>query len=77
MGILSFLINVYIWIVIIVSLLSFTRVDTTHPIVKFLFQITEPVFHFFRSRLPLTYQNIDFTPLVVVLLLSIINHLIA
>ena len=36
-------INLYIWIVIIASLLSFVRPDPYNPIVQVLYRLTEPV----------------------------------
>lgn len=73
---LSYLIDIYIWIVIIVSLLSWIRAEISHPVVRFLFQITEPVFNFLRSRFPLQYQSVDFAPLVVVILLTILKKIL-
>ncbi|WP_104696852.1 MULTISPECIES: YggT family protein [unclassified Helicobacter] len=74
--ILHYLINIYIWIVIIASLMTWFRVDYSHPIPRFLIQVTNPVFEFLRSKITLQYQGMDFAPLVVVLVLSIIDRML-
>lgn len=74
--VLHYLINIYIWIVIIASLITWFRVDYSHPIIRFLIQSTKPVFDFLNSKIPLQFQGIDFTPLVVVLVLSCIDKVL-
>ena len=53
------------WIIIIRSLLSWVNPDPWNPIVRFLYQVTEPVLRPIRRRLPVT--GIDFSPVVVIL----------
>ncbi len=73
---LHYLINIYLWIVIIASLLTWIKIDPQNPIVRFLFQITQPLFDWLKARLPLQYQGVDFAPLVVVIVLSLLDRLL-
>ena len=68
-------INIYIWIVIITSLLSFVRPDPYNPIVQILYRLTEPVFSFIRSKMPFVlFSGIDLSPLVVILGLQLVDN---
>jgi YggT family protein len=55
----------YLWIVVIRALLSWVNPDPWNPIVRFLYQATEPVLRPIRRRLPMS--GIDFSPMVVIL----------
>jgi len=69
-----------LWIMIVIfigkTILSFFNPDPYNPIVRFIDQATDPILNYFRSRLPLTYANIDMAPIVVLLLLYLLDHLI-
>jgi YggT family protein len=62
---LDYLLWAYLWIIIIRALLSWVNPDPGNPIVRFLYQVTEPVLRPIRRRLPMT--GIDFSPIVVIL----------
>lgn len=67
-------INIYIWIIIIASLLSFVRPDPNNPIVQILYRLTEPVLGFIRHKLPfVVFSGIDLSPLVVLLGLQFLD----
>ena len=67
-------INLYIWIIIIASLLSFVRPDPNNPIVQILYKLTEPVLGFIRHKLPfVVFSGIDLSPLVVLLGLQFLD----
>ena len=51
------------WIIVIRALLSWVNPDPWNPIVRFLYQVTEPVLRPIRQRLPAA--GIDFSPLVI------------
>ena len=62
---LEYVLWAYMWIIIIRSLLSWVNPDPWNPIVRFLYQVTEPVLRPIRRRLPMS--GIDFSPVVVIL----------
>ena len=68
-------INLYIWIVIIASLLSFVRPDPYNPIVQILNRLTQPALHFVRQKMPFViFSGIDLSPLVIILGLQLIDN---
>ncbi len=68
-GVLNIVLTIYMWIVIISALITWVNPDPYNPIVRFLFSVTEPVFATVRRLLPFRYMSIDFSPLIVVLLI--------
>ncbi len=82
-GILHNLVSIYIWVVIIASLLTWVRPDPNNPIVQILYRITEPAYALVRRYIPSVYNGVDLSPLVIiiglqiadVLLVSVINSI--
>jgi YggT family protein len=60
-----YVLEAYMWIVIIRALISWVNADPWNPIVRFLHQVTEPVLRPIRRMLPAT--PIDFSPVIVIL----------
>ena len=66
--ILDVLLSLYLWIVIIRALMSWVNPDPNNPIVRFLYQVTEPVFALVRRWFPWTAMGgIDFAPMIIML----------
>jgi YggT family protein len=65
-GILDWVLTIYMWLIIARALLSWVNPDPYNPVVRFLFNVTEPVLQALRRRLPLLFGGLDLTPLVVV-----------
>jgi YggT family protein len=63
---LDIVLNAYMWIIIIRALISWVNPDPSNPIVRFLYQVTEPVLRPIRRRLP-SFQGLDLSPLIVLL----------
>ncbi|MBF0452519.1 MAG: YggT family protein [Candidatus Magnetomorum sp.] len=55
------------------AILTFVNPDPYNPIVRFIYLSTEPSLHFFRSRLPMEYGEFDFTPLILLLVLYLLD----
>ena len=53
------------WIVIIRAVLSWVNPDPYNPIVRFINNVTEPVLYPIRTKLPVNYGGIDFSPMLV------------
>ena len=66
--VISYLLTIYMWIIIIRALISWVNPDPYNPIVRFLYQITEPVLYPIRRRLPFM-GGIDLSPIVVLLII--------
>jgi YggT family protein len=67
--VLQMVLTFYIWIVIARALISWVNPDPHNPIVRFLYNATEPLFYRVRRLLPLFVGGIDFTPLAVLLVI--------
>ena len=59
--------SVYMWIIIGRAVVSWVNADPYNPIVRFLYNVTEPVLSAIRRRVPVLYSGIDFSPILVIL----------
>jgi YggT family protein len=75
-GILHNLVTIYIWVVIIASLLTWIKPDPNNPIVQLLYRITEPAYALVRRYIPSVYNGVDLSPLVIIIGLQIIDVLL-
>jgi len=66
------LLNVYIWVIIIASLLSFVNPDPYNPIVQFLYRVTNPAYDLVRRFIPTNMGGLDFAPLVIIIALQVV-----
>lgn len=67
---LSSILTIYFWIVIIAALLTWIEPNPYNPIVRFLYSITEPVFNWIREHMPVFFGGIDFSPIVVIIVIE-------
>jgi len=56
---------IFMWVVIARAVLSWVNPDPFNPIVRFIQNITEPVLHPIRTRLPVHFGGLDLSPIVV------------
>jgi YggT family protein len=63
--VLSWALDIYMWLIIARAILSWVNPDPYNPIVRFLYNVTEPVLSYLKRRLPLIYGGLDLSPLVV------------
>jgi len=66
--VVSYLLTLYMWIIIIRALISLVNPDPYSPIVRFLYQVTEPILYPIRRRLPFM-GGIDLSPIIVLLVI--------
>ena len=66
-SILNLGLTIYLWLIIARALLSWVNPDPYNPIVRFLYNVTEPVLGWVRSRVPLVFGGLDLSPLLVLL----------
>lgn len=65
--ILDLALNIYMWLIIARALLSWVNPDPYNPIVRFLYNVTEPVLGWVRRRVPLIFGGLDLSPLLILL----------
>ena len=61
--------SLYMWIVIARAVISWVNPDPYNPIVRFLHSATEPVLFRIRRRIPINLGGIDFSPILVILVI--------
>ncbi len=59
--------DLYMWVLIIRSLVSWVNPDPYNPIVQFLTKVTEPVLQPIRKLIPAYKIGVDLSPLVAIL----------
>lgn len=65
--------NIYMWLVIARALLSWVNPDPYNPIVRFLYNVTEPVLYWIRRHVPLVFGGLDLSPLAVILAIYLLD----
>ncbi|MFO7982327.1 MAG: YggT family protein [Desulfuromonadales bacterium] len=68
--------TIYIFIVVARALISWVNPDPYNPIVRFLHSATDPVLNKMRRYLPLQFGGIDFSPIVLLIGLSVVKQII-
>ena len=71
--VLSVVLTIYMWIIIIRALLSWVNPDPYNPIVRFLYNVTEPALAQIRRRLPINFGAIDLSPLILILAIMLVS----
>ncbi len=57
----------FMWLVIIRALLSWVNPDPYNQIVRFIYNVTEPVLYRIRGLIPINFGGIDLSPILVIL----------
>jgi len=72
--VIDIVLTLYMWIIIIRALISWVNPDPYNQIVIFLNRITEPVLRPIRRKLPFNSMGMDFSPLIVVLIIIFLQY---
>lgn len=68
-NVLNIALWLYMWIIIARAVLSWVSPDPYNPIVRFIHNVTEPVMYKIRTKIPISFGGIDFSPIIVILLI--------
>lgn len=74
-SLIDLLFEVLSWLIIGRCILSFVPHNPHQPIIKFVYEITEPIMAPFRRLLPAA-GGIDFSPLIALLVLMMVKSLV-
>ena len=74
LDLVSLAIVIYIYIIIARAIISWVSPDPYNPIVRFLYRVTEPVLRPVRERLPTSQVGLDFSPMIVILVLYFLKE---
>jgi len=72
---IDLLLSVYIWIIIARAIISWITPYPYHPLVRFLYKVTEPVLAPIRKIIP-PIGGIDISPVIVIFIIFIIQNLL-
>lgn len=75
--VLQAILSIYFWIVIARALISWVNPDPYNPIVRFLHTATDPVLFRMRRILPLQFGGMDFSPIALLILISVLQNILA
>jgi len=74
--VLNFVLLFFMWIVIARAILSWVNPDPYNPIVRFIHNVTEPVLYQVRKKLPINLGGIDFSPIIVILVIYFLRDFV-
>ena len=72
-AVIGTLLTVYTWILIARAVISWVNPDPYNPIVRFLYNVTEPVLYRVRRLVPAVFGGIDLSPLILILALQFLQ----
>ncbi len=64
---IDFLLTAYMWVIIGRAVISWVSADPGNPIVRFLYEATEPALSRIRRLLPMSMGGIDFSPMILIM----------
>ncbi len=72
----DFLLTAYMWIIIGRAVISWVNADPRNPIVRFLYEATEPLLSRIRRLVPMSMGGIDFSPLILIMAIMFLQSFI-
>lgn len=72
--IIDVVLTLYMWIIIFRAVISWVNPDPYNQIVIFLHRFTEPVLGPIRRKLPMGNTGIDFSPVIVILVIMFLKY---
>lgn len=67
-------VEIYVWLILARVILSFLRPRTFNPIIRFIYEVTEPLLALCRRLLPGPAAGLDFSPLLAIIFLELIKY---
>ncbi|MDR2017707.1 MAG: YggT family protein [Syntrophobacterales bacterium] len=72
--IVNLLFEIYLWMVIIRTILSWIRPNPYHPLVRIIYGAVDPVTYRISKLLPMRAGMFDMAPFVVILIIIFLQH---
>jgi len=66
---IDFVLGAYMWVIIGRAVISWVNADPYNQIVRFLHEVTDPLLNRVRRYLPVMGGGIDFSPMVIILVI--------
>ncbi|MBA3014137.1 MAG: YggT family protein [Proteobacteria bacterium] len=64
---IDFVLSAYMWVIIGRAIISWVNADPYNPIVRFLYDVTDPLLSRIRRVVPVVAGGIDLSPMVLIL----------
>ncbi len=64
---IDFLLTAFMWVIIGRAVISWVNADPGNPIVRFLYEATEPLLGRIRRLFPVSMGGIDFSPMILIM----------
>lgn len=74
--IIDIVFRLYEVIVVIRVILSWVQIESRHPAIQLVYNLTEPLMRPIRNLLPTEKIGIDFSPLIVLFLLELLKNVL-
>jgi YggT family protein len=75
-GFVSWLLEIYTWVIIAAALISWVSPNPFNPLVQFLHRVTEPVLRPIRRMLGRYQTGIDFSPLIAIVIIQFVQRVV-
>lgn len=75
-GLINLILSAYMWVVIGRAIISWVNPDPYNPIVRFLYDVTEPVLARIRRIVPIMGGGLDFSPMILIIIIYFLQSFI-
>ncbi|MBU4260522.1 MAG: YggT family protein [Proteobacteria bacterium] len=76
-NLINFVLGAYMWVIVGRAIISWVNPDPSNPIVRFLYDITEPVLSRIRRVIPFASgAGIDFSPMILILVILFLQSFV-
>jgi YggT family protein len=75
-NILNLVLTLYMVVIIARAVISWVNPDPHNSIVRFLYNVTEPVLYRVRRFIPISFGGLDFSPIIVILAIYFVQHFV-
>ncbi len=66
-SLVNFVLSAYMWVIIGRVIISWVNADPYNPIVRFIYDITDPLLQRIRRYIPIFGGGLDFSPMILIL----------
>jgi YggT family protein len=73
---IHYVLTAYMYIIIGRAVISWVSADPYNPIVRFLYDATEPVLSRIRRFLPINFGGLDFSPVIAIVVVIFLQNLL-
>ncbi len=70
----DYILTIYMFIVVAAALITWVQPNPYNPIVRFLFQVTEPVYARIRRFIPTNFGGFDVAPMILIFAIIFIQR---